>query len=113
MTHRLFCYGTLRDAAVQREIFGRTLEGRPDALGGYRLKMTRVLDQAFVAASGAEFHRTLDRTGRASDQVEGMALAVSERELALADSYEPAGYQRVLVELASGTSAWVYLSTGE
>ena len=62
MTQGLFCYGTLRDDAVQREIFGRVLESRAEVLGGYRLKRVRVLDQAFVAASGAEYHRTIDRT---------------------------------------------------
>ena len=111
MTERLFSYGTLRDEAVQHEIFGRSLEGRPEVLSGYRLKMVRILDEAFVASSGAEYHRTLEPTGRTSDQVEGMALSVTEEELALADAYEPAGYERVLVEVASGATAWVYLDT--
>ena len=37
-----------------------------------------------------------------------MVFEVSERELAAADRYEPAGYKRVIATLASGTKAWVY-----
>jgi hypothetical protein len=33
---------------------------------------------------------------------------VSEDELARADEYEPAGYNRVSTTLASGKQAWVY-----
>ena len=34
-SERLFSYGTLRDEAVQRANFGRTLQGSPDAAVRY------------------------------------------------------------------------------
>ena len=112
-TDKLFSYGTLRAEAVQLATFGRTLEGKPDVLVRYSLKMIRIQDQDFVALSGAEYHRTIRFTGQTSDIVEGTLLAVTEKELEQADSYEPEGYERVRVGLKSGTRAWVYVNTGE
>ena len=110
-TERLFSYGTLQTEPVQLATFGRRLDGRADALIGYRLQMIQILDQEFVVTSGAEYHRNLEFTGSSSDVVEGTVLAVTERELEQADAYEPDGYERVRVRLRSGIDAWVYLNS--
>jgi len=52
-TERLFSYGTLQTETVQLSLFGRRLEGEPDALVGYCLVTIHVQDQSFVAHSGA------------------------------------------------------------
>lgn len=109
----LFSYGTLQTEAVQRATFGRRLEGHPDELIGYRLRMIQIKDQDFVALSGSEQHRAISFTGHASDTVNGTALKVSEQELVQADGYEPSGYKRVLVTLRSGVGAWVYVNDEE
>jgi gamma-glutamylcyclotransferase (GGCT)/AIG2-like uncharacterized protein YtfP len=105
---KLFSYGTLRDAAVQRAVFGRTLEGTDDTLGGYRLAQVRLADW-----NGARISGDLQRTLVPADGecVTGAVLHVSDDELRLADSYEPREYQRIKVRLRSGTEAWVYLRT--
>jgi gamma-glutamylcyclotransferase (GGCT)/AIG2-like uncharacterized protein YtfP len=108
-TERLFAYGTLQTEAVQLATFGRRLEGRPDALAGYRLTTVEIADQDFVAASGSAHHRNLQFTGLASDFVEGTVFAVTGEELEQADEYEPADYKRALVQLRSGVNAWVYV----
>lgn len=108
-SERLFSYGTLQSESVQLVTFGRTLAGRPDALAGYRLQMIQIMDQEFVATSGAEYHRNLEFTGSATDFVEGTVLTVTQQELEQADAYEPDGYERVRVNLRSGAEAWVYL----
>ena len=105
---RLFSYGTLQTESVQLSTFGRKLDGSPDALVGYRLRMIMIADQDFVATSGAEYHRNLEFTGSASDLVEGTVFSVTQQELEQADAYEPDGYKRVQVKLQSGTEAWVY-----
>ena len=112
-TEHLFSYGTLRDGAVQLDTFGRRLEGRPDALAGYRLEMIRVEEQSFVDVSGAAHHRNLRFTGAASDIVEGTVFAMTAGELERADAYEPAGYERVRARLRSGLDAWVFVNTGQ
>jgi len=104
----LFAYGTLQQEAVQLAVFGRRLNGRRDALVGYRLKMIAIDDEEFAAASGTANHRNLEFTGEASDVVEGAAFTVTYSELEQADAYEPAGYSRTLVQLRSGVNAWVY-----
>jgi gamma-glutamylcyclotransferase (GGCT)/AIG2-like uncharacterized protein YtfP len=109
-TERLFSYGTLQTESVQISTFGRKLTAAPDALVGYRLRMIQITDQEFVANSGAEYHRTLEFTGSASDVVEGAVLSVTHQEVAQADAYEPDGYQRVQVRLRSGIEAWVYIN---
>lgn len=109
-TEHLFAYGTLQTEAVQISIFGRRLEGKPDALVGYTVTMIEVQDQKFVAHSGAA-QRSVQHTGDPSDFVEGTVFAVSRKEIEAADAYEPAEYKRVHVRLRSGLDAWVYLRT--
>ena len=107
-TEHLFSYGTLQTESVQLSTFGRRLDGSPDNLVGYRLRIIQITDQEFVATSGAEYHRNLEFTGSASDFVEGTVFAVTQQELEQADAYEPDGYERVQIKLRSGTNAWVY-----
>ena len=109
-TENLFSYGTLRTESVQLDTFGRRLEGKPDSLVGYRLTMIQIEDQDFVVLSGRADHRNLQFTGITSDLVEGTVFRVTKKELEQADAYEPAGYERVPVELRSGTKAWVYMN---
>lgn len=106
---RLFSYGTLRLEQVQLATFGRKLDGEPDALLGYRLTMITIDDEDFVAKSGTANQRNLQFTGDMSDFVEGMVVSLTQKELEQADEYEPNGYERTLVQLKSGTKAWVYI----
>lgn len=109
----IFSYGTLRQPEVQIGIFGRTLESVPDALSGHVTRLQRVTDPQVIALSGADQHPALVATGRAEDEVTGMALAVREDELALADAYEaPSRYARMKVQLKSGRDAFVYVYAG-
>ena len=110
-TENLFAYGTLQTLEVQLSTFGRQLDGRADALLGYRLRIVRIEDEEFVAASGTANHRSLEFTGDNSDVVEGTVYKVTASELEKADAYEPAGYQRTLVQLRSELKAWVYFQT--
>jgi len=105
----LFAYGTLQTELVQLSTFGRKLDGTADALIGYRLKMIRIEDEEFVAASGTADHRNLEFTGDPADAVKGTVFKVTQSELEHSDAYEPGGYKRVLVQLRSGVKAWVYL----
>ena len=106
----LFSYGTLQTEPVQLAIFGRSLVGTPDTLVGYRVIMSATADQDFVKKTGAVHHRNLQFTGIESDIVEGIVLTITPTELQQTDTYEPTDYERVLVQLKSGSKAWVYLN---
>jgi hypothetical protein len=106
----LFSYGTLQTEGVQIETFGRRLDGRADALAGYRLVMVRIDDEEFVSKSGSAEHRNLQFTGNDADVIEGTVLTLTSAELRQADEYEPEEYERVRVRLRSGSSAWVYIA---
>ena len=94
----LFSYGTLQQADVQRETFGRILVGAPDALPAFELTTSRDGRHANVAFNG-----------RAESRVIGMVFEITDAELVEADGYEQAdAYSRVQVTLASGKPAWVY-----
>lgn len=110
MNENLFTYGTLQLAEVQLATFGHKLEGRPDVLIGYRLVKITIEDKDFVAKSGTAEHRNLQFTDNASDFVAGTVFSVTMEELEKSDGYEPEGYERVLVQLKSGTNAWIYLN---
>lgn len=104
----LFSYGTLQQAAVQMSTFGRLLSGEPDELIGFEQSLLRVEDPQFVATSGKTHHFIVKFNGRSDSRVRGTVFEISDRELTKADQYEPAGYKRISVVLASGRQAWVY-----
>lgn len=105
---RLFTYGTLRDPAVQRRLFGRVVPGTPDAIPGFRLGRVTIADETVIATSGKAVHLVADETGDPADRVEGIVLQLTPAELAVADDYETADYRRVSVTLASGGTAFLY-----
>jgi len=106
---KLFSYGTLQQEEVQRATFGRRLEGRADALVGYRRSMIGIDDPEVVRTSGKAQHPIVALTGKDGDRVEGALFEITEAELAHADAYEVAAYVRVRARLASGVEAWVYV----
>jgi len=106
--HKLFSYGTLRQPDVQRALFGCLIEGRPDALPGYRLDPVTIENEAAVALSGAEVHWIAKASGDVGDQVPGLVLTLTDAQLAAADAYESDAYTRIEVTLASGRRAWLY-----
>lgn len=107
---RLFSYGTLQLERVQRETFGRLLEGAPDALVGFRRDMVEITDAGVLAKSGERFHPIVSRSGDEADRVAGTVFLVTVDELAEADAYEVADYERMEATLASGMRAWVYIA---
>lgn len=110
-TEKLFSYGTLQYEAVQLANFGRKLVGCSDRLTGFELSMVKITDADAIATSGKAFHPIISYTGNPTNCVDGMVYDISEEELRRADSYEVSDYKRIKVKLASGISAWVYVST--
>jgi gamma-glutamylcyclotransferase (GGCT)/AIG2-like uncharacterized protein YtfP len=106
---KLFSYGTLQQEGVQLATFGRCLAGAPDALVGYRQSMVEIDDPEVVRTSGKSHHPIVAFTGMSEDRVPGAVFEISDAELAHADEYEVAAYERVKVPLASGLEAWVYV----
>jgi gamma-glutamylcyclotransferase (GGCT)/AIG2-like uncharacterized protein YtfP len=100
----LFSYGTLQHHAVQLAIFGRALDGRPDALAGFEPS------QSVSRAREGAHDANASYTGNPAHRVTGTVFEVSNAELDAADVYErEADYVRVRVFLASGDQAWVYV----
>ncbi|MFN0124745.1 MAG: gamma-glutamylcyclotransferase family protein [Blastocatellia bacterium] len=113
-TARLFSYGSLQLEAVQIATFGRTLAGQPDVLTGYRITLIPIRDEEDAARIGATHYRNIAFTGNTADEIEGMVLTVTRRELEQADVYEAGDdYHRMSVRLRSGTEAWVYRHTAQ
>ena len=111
MSENLFSYGTLQSETVQLKTFGRTLEGHPDVLTGYKLALLKIQDPAVIALSGMTYHNNIVYTGNQSHAIIGIVFSIDESELKHADEYEKgSGYKRILVELQSGKKAWVFIS---
>jgi hypothetical protein len=105
----LFSYGTLQSKPVQLASFGRELEGTPDVLPGYRLRMLPITDPAVLAASSKAEHPIIWPSGNPDDEVAGTVFRITGQELAAADAYEVSDYKRVDVQLKSGIHAWAYI----
>ncbi len=108
--HLLFSYGTLRDPAVQRALFGRRLEEEADALAGWRIETIRIGDARVEELSGLAEHLILRPSGDPADLVPGAVLHLSGAELAIADDYETGAYVRVEADTRDGRRAWVYVA---
>ncbi len=106
----LFSYGTLQQDDVQRASFGRLLAGQLDRMPGYSLSMLAIGDPEVVRTSGKTHHPIVRPSSAPGDAVDGMVFSITARELAAADAYEVSDYKRVLVRLASGRDAWVYVA---
>jgi gamma-glutamylcyclotransferase (GGCT)/AIG2-like uncharacterized protein YtfP len=89
-------------------LFGRLLQGQEDELIGFEQARFAIEDRQVVAATGKTHHAIVKFNGRNDSRVRGTVFEVSDRELAQADQYEPAGYKRMAAMLASGKQAWVY-----
>ncbi|MDW4571358.1 gamma-glutamylcyclotransferase family protein [Microbacterium sp. M3] len=109
-TQYLFSYGTLQNADVQLDTFGRLVESEPDALPGYTVDYAEIDDTRVVDLSGHSVHPIVRETGNPLDKVLGRALVVTEEELDASDEYEVSLYRRIAVVLASGRRAWVYVA---
>ena len=99
----LFSYGTLQRDDVQRSTFGRLLTGQKDELRGF--------EQSPVIIDGGTY-ATIQFNGNEESRVAGVVFEITESELARADEYEgDFYYKRIVVTLASGKEAWVYVTT--
>jgi gamma-glutamylcyclotransferase (GGCT)/AIG2-like uncharacterized protein YtfP len=106
----LFSYGTLQQDDVQLATFGRLLEGQRDELPGFERSLVPIENPQIAAISGKTHYANVKFTGDVGSRVSGTLFEVTEAELAAADEYERrAAYRRLLLTLASGRQAWVYV----
>ena len=102
----LFSYGSLQWPDVQKQHFGRFLEGADDGVMGFRLGEIEVA----TSNSGAVGRYPILMPDQAQTRaINGKVFIVSEDELAAADIYETSAYQRVETPLLSGKRAWIYI----
>lgn len=100
---RLFAYGTIRQASVQLELFGRLLDSCIDTIQGFRITVIYILDGSTVGSYPALVAGSLD------DTIDGLVVSLTEAELIIADEYETDHYRRIKVKLQSGGEAWAYV----
>lgn len=99
----LFTYGTLQDLQVQEYVFGRTIDGLPDHLLGFKKLENAVYER----------YPLVVQTQNPQDKVEGKVYEVSEIDLKKADIYETHAYKRQKFPLESGKKAWVYVENSK
>jgi gamma-glutamylcyclotransferase (GGCT)/AIG2-like uncharacterized protein YtfP len=110
----LFSHGSLQQEAVQLSVYGRVLRGEPDELVGWVSTQIAVPQWHKAAASGVSRYANVERSSDSGSRVTGTVFEVSDADLAAADAYElDAEYGRVVAVLASGRSAWVYVSQAD
>lgn len=107
----IFSYGSLQQDAVQLANYGRVLRREPDELIGWVRTQIDVPKSHKAAAAGISHYANVERSPDSVSRVAGTVFEVTDAELAATDAYElDAEYARIEAELASGRSAWVYVS---
>lgn len=95
---KLFVYGTLKKEKIQKQVFGRSVEGVKDILENYSKSHIKIENKIFPAII-----QNLNST------LKGKIISITQRELKLIDDYETNAYQRKKVILKSGKKVWVYV----
>jgi len=107
----IFSYGSLQQEAVQLSNYSRVVRGDPDELIGWVRSEIAVPKWHKAAAAAISHYANVERSPESGRRVAGTVFELTDAELAATDTYElDAEYGRVLAELASGRSAWVYVS---
>jgi gamma-glutamylcyclotransferase (GGCT)/AIG2-like uncharacterized protein YtfP len=107
----IFSYGSLQEEAVQLSVYGRVLHGEADAMVGWVCTLIEVPKWHKAASSGTTHYANVARSPKAESRVAGTVLDLTDAELISSDGYErDAEYVRVMITLASGRDAWVYVS---
>lgn len=113
MNDFLFSYGTLQNQKTQLDLFGRIFNSSADILRGYKTATIEIKDEAFLAKGEEKYQQTLIQTNNSNDFIKGTVFELTNKELLLADTYEPENYKRINILLESGKEAWVYLALDE
>jgi gamma-glutamylcyclotransferase (GGCT)/AIG2-like uncharacterized protein YtfP len=80
---------------------------------GYKLGQIENSNQNAVELSGDKLHYIAIHTGAKNNKVAGTVFEITTEELKQADRYESPDYKRVMVNLHSGLTAWLYVSINE
>jgi len=96
---RIFSYGTLQDPSVQTQWIGRPLNGEPDSVKGFRLEEIDIDKEVFWI---------LVPDKKTKQIICGQVLEITKKELQAFDEYEGEAYQRSLLTMMTGRTAWVY-----
>jgi gamma-glutamylcyclotransferase (GGCT)/AIG2-like uncharacterized protein YtfP len=108
----IFSHGSLQEESVQIALYGRLLRGEPDELIDCVRTQVAVPAGHKAKASGLAHYANVEFTAGCGGRVAGTVFELTEAELAQTDAYEQeAEYVRVMMGLASGRRAWVYVST--
>jgi gamma-glutamylcyclotransferase (GGCT)/AIG2-like uncharacterized protein YtfP len=100
---KLFAYGSLQNEDIQKDLFGRILEGTPETLIGYAVKEIQIEEEF-----GLVHYPIIVETNKPEDTINGIVYSISPQELRQTDLYEGLHYKRVEVHLQSGQKAWAY-----
>lgn len=107
----VFSYGALQIEELQRSILGRVFPPESDILPGFTADYAEMADPRFAELTGSSVHAVLRRTDDPRDKVTGVVYHLTPDELDAADQFEVVMFRREQAVLASGRTAWVYLST--
>ena len=100
---KLFAYGSLQNEDIQKDLFGRILEGTPEKLIGYIVKKIQIEEEF-----GLVYYPIITETNKPEDTINGIVYAITAKELHQSDLYEGLHYKRVEVQLQSKQKAWAY-----
>jgi gamma-glutamylcyclotransferase (GGCT)/AIG2-like uncharacterized protein YtfP len=100
---KLFAYGSLQNEDIQKDLFGRILEGTPETLIGYVVKQIQIEEEF-----GIVNYPIITQTENQENTINGMVYEISTKELHQSDLYEGVYYKRVEVQLQSKQKAWAY-----
>jgi gamma-glutamylcyclotransferase (GGCT)/AIG2-like uncharacterized protein YtfP len=99
----IFCYGTLQEPSVQKELIGREVEGSIDSIEGYIVVRDYVDPEDGIAYPRIVPHK--------DGCVYGRVLSFTPEEVKVLDDYETEMYERRMTSTKSGKQVIAYFPT--
>lgn len=96
---RFFSYGTLQDSNLQQKLIGRKMSGKNDSVSGFRQEEIEIENGIYWI---------LIPDNESVQMVSGQVFEITPAELEAFDVYEGSEYQRSVVTLNGGITAWIY-----
>lgn len=108
--HLLFSYDLLNSEEIQRQLYGRELQGKADTLSGYTLKNSSILNGAVMnKETSPAYSGCAIKSKDPNDKIKGKVFEITGEELVKTDRHLVEHYDKIRATTDTGAEVWLYI----